>query len=365
MAEMRLSERQERILRLLVREYIATMRAIGSKTVVERGGFDFSSATVRNDMAALERFGYIQQAHASGGRTPTDAGYRYYVERLMDQPTLSTNEQMLIRHQFHQVEMHLDEWVKLAASVLARVAGNISVVTTPRARLPKVKHIELIPVQEHTALLVLVTREGAVRQTMVRLPGSADQPTLRTLADDISVRLGNLSRMEVLNAADEMSGIDRLVADEAARMLRNLEEEMSAEVVHDGLGNVLQQPEFGEQERAGRLVELLRGGALLGALLPQLLVASEESGHVNRVQVIIGAENQWDALHDFGIVLATYGNPGEVTGLVGVLGPTRMYYERTISSVRYVSQVLSDLLTELYTTRDPRLSTGEERYEGR
>jgi heat-inducible transcriptional repressor len=360
MADMRLSDRQERVLRLLVREYIATMRALGSKTLVERGGFDVSSATVRNDLAMLERLGYIHQAHTSGGRTPTDAGYRYYVERLMDHPTLSTNEQMLIRHQFHQVEVHLDEWVKLAASVLARVAGNVSVVTTPRARLPRVKTLELVPVQEHTALLVLVTREGAVRQAMISFPDSAEQSALRATADRVTARLANMGRAELLRSAEGMTGIDRLVADEAARLLRNLEEAMSAEVVHDGLGNVLQQPEFGGQERAGRLIEMLRGGALLTALLPQLLVATEKSGGVNSVQVIIGAENQWDALQDFGIVLATYGIPSEVTGLVGVLGPTRMYYERTISSVRYVSQVLSDLLTELYTTRDPRLGIGND-----
>ncbi len=353
--DMRLSDRQERILRLLVREYTATTRAVGSKTVVERGGLDISSATVRNDMALLERHGFIQQAHTSGGRTPTDAGYRYYVERLMDQPKLSTNEQMLIRHQFHQVEVHLDEWVKLAASVLARVAGNVSVVTTPRARLPRVKNVELISVQERTALLVLVTREGAVRQTMVTLPEIADQANLRAVADRASTRLANLGRDEVQTVAEGLQGIDRIVAEESARMLRNLEEAMSAEVVHDGLGNILQQPEFGEQERAGRLIEMLRGGALLTALLPQLLVATEDAERINSVQVIIGAENRWDSLRDFGIVLATYGIPSEVTGLVAVLGPTRMYYERTISSVRYVSEVLSDLLTELYTTRDPRL----------
>ncbi len=353
MADMRLSERQERILRLLIREYIGTMRAVGSKTVVERGGLDISSATVRNDMALLERLGFIQHAHTSGGRMPTDAGYRYYVERLMEPPALSTNEQMLIRHQFHQVEVHLDEWVKLAASVLARVAGNVSVVTTPRARLPKVKHLELIPVQEKTALLVLVTREGAVRQTMLSLPTPADQTTLRAVADRIGTRLAALGRAAVEKAAGEFDGLDRLVADETAHLLKNLEEAMSAEVVHDGLGNVLQQPEFSTQDRAGRLVELLRGGALLTALLPQLLVVTEGAAH--GVQVIIGAENQWDALQDFGIVMATYGIPSEITGLVGVVGPTRMYYERTISSVRYVSQVLSDLLMELYSTRDPRL----------
>ena len=108
----------------------------------------------------------------------------------MDQPSLSTNEQMLIRHQFHQVEVHLDEWVKLAASVLARVAGNVSVVTTPRARLPKVKNVELIPVQERTALLVLVTREGAVRQAMVTLPDVSDQTALRAVADAANDEVG-------------------------------------------------------------------------------------------------------------------------------------------------------------------------------
>lgn len=346
----RLSERQEQILRFLIREYTATVRAVGSKTVVERGGLDVSSATIRNDFAALERLGFVQQAHTSGGRSPTDAGYRYYVERLMDAPALSTTEQMLIRHQFHQVEMQLDEWVKLAASVLARVAGNVSVVTTPRARLPRVKHLELVPVQERTALLVLVTREGAVRQAMLSLPAPQEQAALRDVADRASAALAGHGRAGVAAAAAEMTGIERQVADEAERMLRSLEEAMSAEVVHDGLGNVLQQPEFGEQERAGRLVELLRGSALLSALLPQLL-ATEARESVHRVQVIIGAENRQHALREYGIVLSTYGIPSEVTGLVGILGPTRMPYERTISSVRFIAQVLSDLLAELHGTR--------------
>lgn len=353
MADGHLSERQERILRLLVHEYTTSMRAVGSKTVVERGGMDVSSATVRNDMALLERLGYIQQMHTSGGRMPTDTGYRYYVERLMAQPDLSTNEQMMIRHQFHQVEVHLDEWVKLAASVLARVSGNVSVVTTPRARLPKVKTLELVPVQERTALLVLVTREGAVRQAMVPLPEGSDQATLRATADRVTATLKDKVRTDVLATAETLVGFERSVAEEAARLLQNLEAAMSAEVVHDGLGNILMQPEFSASERSGRLIELLRGGALLTALLPQLLVAADDVSGTGRVQVIIGAENQWDALQDFGIVLATYGVASEVTGLVGVLGPTRMRYERTISSVRYVSQVLSDLLMELYGNHPP------------
>jgi heat-inducible transcriptional repressor len=213
-----------------------------------------------------------------------------------------------------------------------------------------VKHLELIPVQERTALLVLVTREGAVRQTMLSLPVAQDQAALRAVADRASAKLAGQGRVGVETAAADLTGVDRLVADESARMLRGLEEAMSAEVVHDGLGNVLQQPEFSEHDRASRLVELLRGSALISALLPQLVAASDDAAGVNRVHVIIGGENRWDALREYGIVLSTYGIPSEVTGLVGILGPTRMYYERTISSVRYIAQVLSDLLAELYRT---------------
>jgi len=347
-----LSDRQERILRLMVREYADSMRAVGSKTVVERGGLAYSSATVRNDMAMLERLGFIEQKHTSAGRIPTDAGYRYYVERLMVHQGLPTNEQMMIRHQFHQVEVHLDEWVKLAASVLARVAGNVAVVTTPRAHLPRVKTLELVGVQERTALLVLVTKEGAVRQAMISLPDALDQPGLRAAADHASVTLSNKGRADVLATAATLAGLDRVVAVEAAHLLQNLEEAMSADVVFDGLGNALQLPEFSAQDRAQRLVEVLRGGAFLSALLPQLLVAAEDvprvDGPPSKVRVIIGMENHWDALQDFSVVLATYGLPDDITGLVGVLGPTRMYYERVISGVHYVSQVLNDLITELY-----------------
>ena len=352
MVNIPLSDRQERILRLMVREYAASssMRAVGSKTVVERGGLEYSSATIRNDMAMLERLGFIEQKHTSGGRIPTDAGYRYYVERLMDRPTLPTTEQMMIRHQFHQVEVHLDEWVKLAASVLARVAGNVAVVTTPRAHLPRMKSIELVGVQERTALLVLVTKEGAVRQAMITLPEAMNQEMLRMTADRVTAILRDKGRLDVLATAAALSGVEHVVTLEAAHLLQNLEAAMSAEVVYDGLGNALQLPEFSAQERSQRLVEVLRSGALL-----QLLVAAEDvratEDTTNRVRVIIGMENHWDALHDFSLVIATYGLPDDITGLVGVLGPTRMYYERSISGVQYVSQVLNDLITELYGTR--------------
>lgn len=359
MANVPLSERQERILRLLVREYTLTTRAVGSKTVVERGGLEYSSATVRNDMAMLERLGFIQQLHTSGGRVPTDAGYRYYVKRLMGRPVLPTTEQMMVRHQFHQVEVHLDEWVKLAASVLARMAGNVAVVTTPRAHLPRVKSVELVGVQERTALLVLVTGEGAVRQAMVPLPEPLDQAGLRAAADNMTAKLRDRGRADVLASLPALSGLDHVIAEEAASLLQNLEEALSAEVVYDGLGNMLQLPEFSARERAGRLMEVLRGGALL-SLLPEFVAAAEDDGldyPGNRVRVVIGMENGSEVLRDFSIVLATYGLPDDISGLVGVLGPTRMYYERVISSVTYVSQVLSDLLGELYGVQGGRSPT--------
>ncbi len=169
-----LSERQEQLLRLIVHEYVAAGRAVGSKALVEGYRLGVSSATIRNEMAELERAGLIEQPHTSAGRVPTDRGYRYYVERLVGDARLPVAEQIMIRHQFRQVELQLEQWMELAAAVLARAAGNVSVVTAPRTATARLRHFELIALQPRLGLLILVTAEGSVRQMMVHWPDEVD-----------------------------------------------------------------------------------------------------------------------------------------------------------------------------------------------
>lgn len=341
----RLTGRQEQLLRLIVHEYVTARKAVGSKALVEGYGLPFSSATIRNEMAELERAGLIDQPHTSAGRVPTDRGYRYYVERLIGDPRLAASEQMMISHQFRQVEAQLEGWMQLAVTVLARSTGNVSLVTAPRvqAQAARVKHFELVGIQDHVILLVLVTQESGVKQAFLHWHEAVAQTALRPLSDRLNARLAGLGAGEVAALAEGEEGLGRLVIEQIGERLRELDNSTSVDIQHAGLENALQQPEFAGGQAAGQIVELLRGGGFLSALLPQV-----QSGLADDVQVFIGTENSANELHPYGIVIATYGVRQEVIGLIGVLGPRRMPYERSIGSVRYMAGLMSDLVGRFY-----------------
>jgi heat-inducible transcriptional repressor len=337
-----LTERQRLVLRLLVQEYVSSGRPVGSKTLAQLFPVAVSSATIRNEMAILEEEGFVQQPHTSGGRIPTDQGYRYYVHRLMGKPELSPGDQVMIRHQFRQVEAQLDSWIDFAAGVLAETAGSVSIVTAPRTVTARLRHFELISLQPRLALLILVTQESAVRQMMLHLPHESDQALLSQVADTMAPVLRGLSGPEVEVHAHGSTGLTAHVIQQIALGLKGMDAVEETQVRHSGLENILGQPEFAGAE-GQNVLELLRGTSILGALLPQMTPAED-------VQVFIGEENPADALRRFGVVMATYGIDGEVTGILGVLGPTRMRYWRSISSVRYMARLMSDLMEELYSS---------------
>lgn len=336
-----LTPRQQAVLKLIVQEYVQSGRPVGSKGLTERYNVGVSAATIRNEMAELEAAGFVQALHTSGGRVPTDQGYRYFVHHLMDATELPAVDQIMIRHQFRQVEVQLEHWIELAATVLAETAGNVSVVTAPRPAVPRLRHFELIGLQPKLALLILVTHESLVRQMMIHWPESVDQPTLSRLADSLAAEVAGLTADEMVAKIEGTEGSVRFVLTEVMMALRALDTASHMEVRHSGLQNMLSQPEFGGADAHGML-DLLRGGAFVQAVLPQV-------AQVSGVQVFIGDENPSDELRRFGIVVSTYGVDGEVTGLLGVVGPTRMPYGRSISSVRYMARLMSDLMADLYS----------------
>lgn len=336
-----LTNRQRSVLKLIVQEYVQSGRPVGSKGLTERYAVGVSSATIRHEMAELEAAGYVQALHTSGGRVPTDQGYRYFVHHLMDAIELPAVDQIMIRHQFRQVEVQLEHWVELAATVLAETTGNVSVVTAPRPTIPRLRHFELIGLQPKLALLILVTHESLVRQMMIHWPEAVDQPTLSRLADMLATDVAGLTADEILMRLEGLEGSARFVLTQVMAALRSMEAASQTEVKHSGLQNMLGQPEFGGAD-AREMLDLLRGGAFLNAVLPQVESVSD-------VQVFIGDENPTDELRRFGIVVSTYGVDGEVTGLLAVVGPTRMAYGRSISSVRYMARLMSDLMADLYS----------------
>ena len=338
-----LTSRQREVLKFVVEQYVETRHPVASKRIMQELLPQYSSATIRNDMADLERLGLITHQHTSAGRIPTEQGYRYFVESVMEVPDLPPDEQMLVRHQFHQVSLQLDQWMRLAAAMLAHLAGLAAVVTAPELRQPRLKHVELIGVQETLVLVVVVTQAGTVKQSFVAVDEAVSQERLRALSDALNARFGGQAAEQIVLDEQFRPSLEMAVLGEIVHRLRSTPATTSGELIyHDGLANVLRAPEFAEQARAQRLLELLRGGGFVAALLPYAARPGE-------VQVIIGGENPRDELHDCAVVLARYGASPEISGLLGVVGPTRMSYQRSTSVVRFMAGLMSDLLMDLYS----------------
>ena len=345
-----LSQRKQEILRALVEEYIHSAIPVASETLVRKYHLNFSSATVRHELAGLEEAHLIYQPHTSAGRVPTDLGYRYFVEYLMQESALSLNEQRLIRHQFYQVQDQLDQWVRLTASVMARLLHSAAVMTSPRANVGYLKHFEVLSVTDLAAHLVLVLRDGTVKQQRLLLEAPIDQEELSVLAAHLNklFQEKNAIEVEALLGKFDFLPIERLIATTIARILEQHGDPLGDVFYRDGVVNILEQPEYSRMgpeeernERVRKVMEVLEQNRFLPVLASQLRAT-------DGVQVIIGGENEWDDMRDVSLVVARYGQEGKIGGLLGVIGPTSMQYGRAIAVVRYMTQVMNDLLAEMY-----------------
>lgn len=340
----KLTGRQETLLGLIIRDYIDTAQPVGSKGLVEKYNLGISSATVRNEMAVLTEAGLLRQPHTSAGRVPTEEGYRYFVQRLVGDPDLPVAEQRMISHQFYQARTDIDQWMRLAASVLARHARGASVVTAPHPEKTRFKQLELISTQGRLVLMVLVLHGGEVRQQMLTLAEPVSQDTLRDSAQRITQSCQGMDANAVAAASGRFGTLEQEVTRLVADMMHRTDAVSSGEIYRDGLTNVLSQPEFAESESARHALRVLEERSFLEEFLSKSL-----SPTVGGVQVLIGGEGGWEELKDCSMVLTRYGAPGYATGAVGVLGPIRMAYGRTISAVRYVSGLMTDLIIDMYS----------------
>lgn len=335
-----LTPRQQLVLALVVRDYITTAQPVGSKAISDYG-LGVSSATVRNEMGRLEELGYVQQPHTSAGRVPTEKGYRYFVERLMRESDLPVEEQRTIRHQFHQVGVDLDQWMRLAASVLAHRAQSAALVTSLKTEQSRLRHLELLSIRESMALLILVLEGGIVRQQMLNLEEAVNQDTLTQVANRLNDLCAGASLTRIRNSRSLVGRLEQQILDVVANMMQRIDNQVDLHLYRDGLLNILHQPEFLVPESARNVVHLFEDRTLLEDLLTEML-------EVGGVQVIIGGEGRWTELKECSLVVSPYGVTGEVQGALGVLGPMRMPYSRAISTVRYVAGLLSDLFGDIY-----------------
>lgn len=338
-----LSERQKLVLALLVRDYVDTAEPISSGRLVKNYHLDFSPATVRNEMAVLETKGFLYQPYTSAGRVPTKEGYRYYVRKLMGEDRLPTHVQEMIRHQFYQARHDVDDWLSLSASVLAQHCGGAAIVTSLHTEKARFKHLALLSTRGRQVLVVIVLSSGEVHQQTLVLDETLNQKQLSAIAERINLAAAELDARE-LQELELASGdpIQELVFQVVVETIRGSEVVVAGDVYRDGLANMLSEPEFSEPLKAKQTLEIFEDRAMLDDLLSKTIFESDVSG----VHVIIGGEDIWKQLDETSLILASYGARDHAMGAVGILGPLRMAYSRGVSTVRFVSELISELILE-------------------
>jgi heat-inducible transcriptional repressor len=343
-----LDPRSESILRAVIEEYVETATPVGSAALVERYRLGVSSATVRNILADLEAAGLLTHPHTSAGRIPTDAGYRFFVESISDSAVLPPVEQLMIRHQFGQVQHASEQWFRLAATILAGANRTAAIATPAKPRAAHVRRIDLVTISERLASLIIVFREGALRQVLVNLPTAAEQEDLTRAAVILDGLMAGRTAADAeralarIDAAGPIGTLVKHVGERVLTAVRDYDSTLIEEVFSDGLLNVMAAPEFDRSDKLRRVFAALENRAYLSDLFDSIAGSGE-------VQAFIGTENGPAEMRDVSLVLASYGEAGRAVGVVGVLGPTRMAYAQAIGTVRFVSSLMNELVANIHS----------------
>jgi heat-inducible transcriptional repressor len=343
-----LEARSAAILRAIIEEYVATAQPVGSVALVEKYALSISPATVRNVMAELETAELLGHPHTSAGRVPTDRGYRFYVESIADAVTLAPVEQLMIRHQFGQVQFASEQWFRLAAATLASATRAAAIATPAKPRTCRVRRVDIVAGTERTASLVLVLADGPVRQSLLSLDREYQPDELDAVGRQVDAKLTGKSTSGVGAVLEQLQSdpeprdhLTLQVVRQVSRLMHEFDSAAVEEVFSEGLLNVMAEPEFARSERLRRVFAVLQDRVYLGDLVERL-------AHSDDVTVFIGSENHHEEMTEVSLVVASYGRADRAVGVVGVIGPTRMAYPHAISTVRYVRGLMNELVEHLY-----------------
>jgi heat-inducible transcriptional repressor len=334
-----LDDRKRQILKAVVSDYTETGVPVGSHALAAKYLLSWSSATIRNELASLVDIGYLLQPHTSAGRIPSDQGYRYYVDFLMEEESVPEQVRRQADPLLARPAVDVEELLEQAAMTLALVTDAVSIVTGPQAETARLKHVDFVSLDPRHALLILVLEGNLIRQQPVPLAQEATQEELSTVAAQLNGDLAGLGTQEIeAHPAPEglpTAALRRELVGHILTFMRAVDARQDTVVVHDGVRNLLRQPEFGDVERLQQVLDVVEEERVLGQVLASLEVSGEG---ISGVHIVIGAENDLEQLHGCSLVLTTYRAGETRRGSIGVLGPTRMRYPQVAPRVRYVSQ---------------------------
>ncbi len=338
--------RRNKILGIVVDSYVSTAVPVGSIAVSRKFRQRISPATIRNIMAQLEEIGYITHPHTSAGRVPTDKGYRYYVDSLMEQRHLTRDEMDFIEGVLSHDFDELGEIVKRAARLISSLTHQASVVSFPRSKRRTFKRIELIPATHTKIYVLLFTAQGIVKHSIFELHETCDESELmkisRFLNDELPglqlSEIGDYLLRKVLGENDAFHHLFKEATD-ILSMSHILEEE-AEKIFLDGAHHIIEQPEFRYADKVRLLLKALEEEE-------EILNIMDRDLNEEGVRVHIGAENPYEDIRECSLVISNYKIGDQNIGSIGVIGPTRMDYSKSVPVVGYVSSVFSRLLTRL------------------
>lgn len=337
---MALDDRKNKVLQAVIEDYVATAEPVGSRTIARRYHLGVSPATIRNEMSDLEDLGYLQQPHTSAGRIPSDRGYRYYVDCLMENQAVSSTDQEAIRRTFERKIREIDTLVRETARLLSDTTHLTAVMSGPQIKKAHFQELRLVPLGGDKAVLVYITDSGFVENQVLELPVEVTMLELQRVSETLNEQLKGqpveaLSRAAIRTLQQELRKYGALF--EQALMF--LEPKLDAGEKHrlylGGTTHILTQPEFRDIDKVRGLLELLEDEKSITELL-------EASSADERPVIQIGEEIKLRELQDCSIVSATYRLGGEVIGKVGVIGPKRMEYARVVSIMNAVTRELEE-----------------------
>lgn len=338
---MQLSERKEKILAAIVERYIATGEPIGSKTLLEFSSMPVSSATIRNEMAELSRLGFLDQPHTSAGRIPSQLGYRYYVDKLMSRYELPLNEKRLIEARLSDAGGEPQQILEQAGQVLAELTNCAVVSTTPSDDNAVIRRVELVPLGMHTAMMVMLSSSGILKSRVCRTDSELNIELIETFYNIVSKHFIGKSASEIsialvqtltLSLGNKSLAISPLIV--ALLDLAQLTEQ--TQLLLEGQSNLLN---YSDYSNAYELMEFLRRGEPLTALF---------SGHKTEsgANVLIGKENLYRELQDSSLIYSYYSVGGKDSGALGLIGPTRIDYARLIPSLKYLTEIVGNIMSD-------------------
>ncbi len=337
-----LNEREKSILRYVIHQFILTASPVGSRNISKKYDVGLSPASVRNIMSDLEEFGFLGHPHTSAGRVPTDKGYRFYVDSLMEPTLLNKQEKDLIKSNIESANTETDELIKITSFILSDLTNQLACVTYPKFDNATLEKIQIVQISSTRVLVVISVKTGLVRTITLEINAKVDSVKLEKVQRLLNERLSGLKFSEIKstfkerikdNLTEDAQPIIRVFLESMDKIFADIQ--ISERAIITGAKHIVKYPEFGDQEHFESIIELIENKDVIIHIMDKNTTDTE-----GKIAIKIGEENQDQKFTEYSLISKKY-EVGQVGGTLGIVGPKRMEYSKVVASVIYVAEQLS------------------------